>query len=55
MLTGMPGKDRVSPDEALLFLRDVRRRLTLTVLDEEDRLQGAGRRGRGWYGGRRDL
>jgi predicted nucleic acid-binding protein len=34
VLTGMPGKDRVSPDEALLFLGDVRERLTLTVLDE---------------------
>jgi predicted nucleic acid-binding protein len=34
VLTGMPGKDRVSPDEALLFLRDVRDRLTLTTLDE---------------------
>jgi predicted nucleic acid-binding protein len=28
----MPGKDRVSPDEALLFLGYVRERLTLTTL-----------------------
>jgi len=28
-LTGMPGKDRASPDEALLFLTNVRERLTL--------------------------
>ena len=32
--TGMPGKDRASPDEALLFLNDVRDRLTLVALDE---------------------
>jgi predicted nucleic acid-binding protein len=36
VLTGMPGKDRVSPDEALLFLRDVRERLTLITLDEAE-------------------
>jgi predicted nucleic acid-binding protein len=34
VVTGMPGKDRVSPDEALLFLRDVRDRLTVVTLDE---------------------
>jgi predicted nucleic acid-binding protein len=34
VVTGMPGKDRSSPDEALLFLRDVRERLTLVTLDE---------------------
>jgi predicted nucleic acid-binding protein len=34
VVTGMPGKDRSSPDEALLFLRDVRERLSLVVLDE---------------------
>jgi predicted nucleic acid-binding protein len=34
VVTGMPGKDRASPDEALLFLRDVRERLTLITLDE---------------------
>lgn len=34
VLTGMPGKDKVSPDEALLFLGDVRERLALVALDE---------------------
>jgi predicted nucleic acid-binding protein len=34
VVTGMPGKDRASPDEALLFLSDVRERLTLIALDE---------------------
>jgi predicted nucleic acid-binding protein len=33
VLTGMPGKDKASPDEALLFLGDVRDRLTLITLD----------------------
>jgi hypothetical protein len=32
----MPGKDRASPDEALLFLADVRGRLTLVTLDAEE-------------------
>lgn len=36
VLTGMPGKDRASPDEALLFLGDVRDRLTLVSLREEE-------------------
>jgi predicted nucleic acid-binding protein len=36
VLTGMPGKDRASPDEALLFLADVRQRLTLVTLDGDD-------------------
>ena len=36
VLTGMPGKDRASPDEALLFLSDVRERLTLIALDESE-------------------
>jgi len=36
VLTGMPGKDRASPDEAMLFLADVRERLTLVALDEEE-------------------
>jgi predicted nucleic acid-binding protein len=35
-LTGMPGKRRVSGDEALLFLGDVRERLTLVALDEQE-------------------
>jgi predicted nucleic acid-binding protein len=34
VVTGMPGKDRASPDEALLFLRDARERLHLVTLDE---------------------
>jgi predicted nucleic acid-binding protein len=34
VVTGMPGKDRSSPDEALLFLRDVRERLSMVTLDE---------------------
>ena len=32
----MPGTDRASPDEALLFLADVRERLTLVALDAEE-------------------
>jgi predicted nucleic acid-binding protein len=36
VLTGMPGKNRASPDEALLFLGDVRERLTLVTLDDEE-------------------
>ena len=36
VLTGMPGKDRASPDEALLFLGDVRKRLTPVALDAEE-------------------
>lgn len=38
VLTGMPGKDRVSPDEALLFLSDVRERLAIVTLSEADYL-----------------
>jgi predicted nucleic acid-binding protein len=36
VLTGMPSKDRASPDEALLFLADVRDRLNLVILTEEE-------------------
>ena len=36
VVTGMPGKDRASPDEALLFLRDVRERLTMLTLNEQE-------------------
>lgn len=36
VLTGMPGKDRASPDEALLFLGDVRQRLRIISLDESE-------------------
>lgn len=35
-LTGMPGKDRVSGDEAMLFLGNVRDRLTIVSLTEEE-------------------
>jgi predicted nucleic acid-binding protein len=34
-LTGMPGKYRASPDEAMLFLGNIRDRLTLVALTEE--------------------
>jgi len=34
VVTGMPSKDRASPDEALLFLRDVRDRLAILTLSE---------------------
>ena len=35
-LTGMPGKDRVTADEAMLFLGNVRERLTLVTLNEKE-------------------
>ena len=35
-LTGMPGRDRASGDEALLFLGNVRERLTIVTLDSEE-------------------
>ena len=35
-LTGMPGKDRAGGDEALLFLGNVRERLTIVALDSEE-------------------
>lgn len=37
-LTGMPGKRRVSGDEALLFLGDILERLTLVALDGREYL-----------------
>ncbi len=40
-LTSMPGKRRVSGDEALLFLGDIRERLTLVALDEQEYLRMA--------------
>ena len=40
-LTGMPGKHRVSGNEALLFLGDIRERLTLIALDEQEYFQVA--------------
>ena len=36
VLTGIPGKDRASPDEALLFLADVRARLAVVALDGDE-------------------
>lgn len=38
-LTGMPGKDRVTGDEALLFLGNVRDRLTLIALNEKEQFR----------------
>jgi predicted nucleic acid-binding protein len=35
-LTGRTGRDRVSGDEAMLFLGDVRQRLTIIHLDDRD-------------------
>ncbi|HEY2105961.1 MAG TPA: PIN domain-containing protein [Candidatus Binataceae bacterium] len=35
-LTGRTGKDRVSGDEAMLFLGDVRERLTIVSLDDRE-------------------
>jgi len=35
-LTGMPGLRRVSGEEAMLFLGNIRERLTLVSLDEQD-------------------
>lgn len=40
-LTGMPHKRRVSGNEALLFLGDIRERLTLVALDEQEYFQMA--------------
>lgn len=36
VVTGMPGKNRVQPPEAQLFLNDARNRLTLVALDERE-------------------
>lgn len=36
VLTGMPGRNRVSPHEALLFLGDVRERLVTVTLEETE-------------------
>lgn len=35
-LTALPGKHRVAPDQALLFLETMRQRLTLIPLSEDD-------------------
>ena len=34
--TGMPGRNRAAPGEALLFLRDVRERLSVVALDDSE-------------------
>ncbi|HEV2486037.1 MAG TPA: PIN domain-containing protein [Terracidiphilus sp.] len=39
VLTGMSGRRRVSGDEALLFLSDIRARLTIVALDSQEYLQ----------------
>jgi len=36
VVTGMPGKNRASPHEALLFLNDVHERLALVSLEESE-------------------
>ncbi len=36
VLTGMPGRHRVSPDEALLFLGNVHERLTIITLNTQE-------------------
>jgi predicted nucleic acid-binding protein len=38
-LTSMPGKRRVNGDQAMLFLGDIRERLTLVTLDEQEYFQ----------------
>lgn len=39
VVTGMPGKNRASPDEVLLFLRDVRERLSVVALSEAEHVR----------------
>lgn len=39
VVTGMPGQKRASPDEALLFLSEVRERLDLITLNEVEYLK----------------
>jgi predicted nucleic acid-binding protein len=36
VLTGMPGKDRASADEALLFLGSIRERLSIVALTDQE-------------------
>lgn len=38
-LTGMPGKDRVTADEAMLFLGNIRERLTIVTLTDKEYLK----------------
>lgn len=39
VLTGMPGKQRVSGDQCMLFIENIRERLTIVGLDHEDYLK----------------
>lgn len=39
-LTRMPGRHRISGEQAMLFLNTIRERLTIITLDEEDYFQG---------------
>jgi predicted nucleic acid-binding protein len=39
-LTGMPGKNRAGPDETLLFLGNIRERLTVIALTDKLRAEG---------------
>jgi len=39
VVTGMPGRNRASPDEALLFLRDVRERLPVAALSAAEHIR----------------
>lgn len=38
VVTGMPGRNRASPHEALLFVNDVRERLTIVALSDREYL-----------------
>ena len=40
-LTGMPGKRRVSGDEAMLFVGNIREHMTLIALDDQEYFQMA--------------
>jgi predicted nucleic acid-binding protein len=42
VVTGMPGKNRASPHEALLFIEDAHERLTLISLNEREYLDAIG-------------
>ena len=41
VLTGMPGKRRVSGDEAMLFVGNIREHMTLIALDDQEYFQMA--------------
>ena len=51
-LTRMPGKHRISGEQAMLFLSDMRERLTIVSLDEQEYIQAiAGAAAAGVVGG----